>query len=236
MNVRLIAHRGYAVHAPHNSVESFETAGKLGFWAIETDVRRSADGVLVCCHDATVDNMFDGSGEISAMPWAELEKLAFRKDRMNGSARPGRMPTFVEYLSICKQYGSIPFIEIKTMDVEEILDEALNYFDENKIVISSSNIEHLRMTRHLAKNAFIHHIFSDERSMLELSGMFPAGCSINQPDLNAFDTKWIKFVHDMGIKLCLRAGDTPEQVRRMATLGLDYVPTNCVSPEMMREF
>ena len=236
MNVRLIAHRGYAVHAPQNSAEAFEAAGKLGFWAIETDVRRTADGVLVCCHDATVDSMFDGSGEISAMLWTELERLAFRKDRMNGSIRQSRMPTFGEYLSICRQYGSIPFIEIKTMDVKEILDETLRYCDEDKIVVSSSNIEHLRITRHLAKHVFIHHIFSDETSMAELAGMPPAGCSINQPDLDAFDTKWIKYVHELGIKLCLRAGDTPEHVRRMVALGLDYVPTNCVTPEMMRVF
>ena len=66
MDVRLIAHRGYAIHAPQNSAEAFEAAGRLGFWAIETDVRRTLDGVLVCCHDATVDSMFCGSGEISA--------------------------------------------------------------------------------------------------------------------------------------------------------------------------
>ena len=72
MDVRLIAHRGYAIHAPQNSAEAFEAAGRLGFWAIETDVRRTLDGVLVCCHDATVDSMFCGSGEISALPWASF--------------------------------------------------------------------------------------------------------------------------------------------------------------------
>ena len=48
MGVKLIAHRGYAVHAPQNSLEAFETAGRLGYWAIETDVHKTLDGVLVC--------------------------------------------------------------------------------------------------------------------------------------------------------------------------------------------
>ena len=79
MDVRLIAHRGYAIHAPQNSAEAFEAAGRLGFWAIETDVRRTLDGVLVCCHDATVDSMFCGSGEISALPWDALLSPAERE-------------------------------------------------------------------------------------------------------------------------------------------------------------
>lgn len=236
MNVRLIAHRGYAVHVPQNSAEAFEAAGKLGFWAIETDVRRTADSVLVCCHDSTVDSMFDGSGEISAMPWVEIKKLEFRKDRMNGSIRTGRMPTFREYLSICKEYNSMPFIETKTLDVGAVLAEALQYFNEEQLIISSTNIEHLRISRNLAKHVFVHHIFSDETSMAELAGMLPAGCSVNQPDLDAFDTAWVPRIHALGLQMCLRAGDTPEQVRRMAALGLDYIPTNRVTPGMLLGF
>ena len=66
MGVKLIAHRGYAVHAPQNSLEAFEAAGKLGYWAIETDVHKTKDGVLVCNHDATVDHMFNGIIEQNA--------------------------------------------------------------------------------------------------------------------------------------------------------------------------
>ena len=121
MDVRLIAHRGYAIHAPQNSAEAFEAAGRLGFWAIETDVRRTLDGVLVCCHDATVDSMFCGSGEISALPWDALRSLTFREDKKNGSLREEGMPLFRTYLSICKAHGAVPFIELKTMDTEAVL-------------------------------------------------------------------------------------------------------------------
>ena len=233
MSVKLIAHRGYAVHAPQNSIEAFEAAGRLGFWAIETDVRKTADGVLVCCHDAAVDSMFDGSGEISAMTWGELERLNYRKDRMNGSICPGRMPTFGEYLFICKEYGAIPFIETKTMDVEEIFAEALHYYNEEQLIISSTNMEHLRIVRRLAKHVFIHHIFSDEASRSELADMLPAGCSVNQKDIDTFDPAWVPRIHALGLQMCLRAGDTPETVRRMDALGLDYIPTNCVTPKML---
>lgn len=233
MDVRLIAHRGYAIHAPQNSAEAFETAGRLGFWAIETDVRRTLDGVLVCCHDATVDSMFCGSGEISALPWDALRSLTFREDKKNGSLREEGMPLFRTYLSICKAHGAVPFIELKTMDTEAVLAEARQFFDDGELVISSSRMEHLRLARRLSPAVFLHHIFSDEASIRELAGMGPAGCSLNQPDLNAFDPAWVGRVHACGLQLCLRAGDTPDAVRRMVALGLDYVPTNCVYPALV---
>ena len=34
--------------------------------------------------------------------------------------------------------------------------------------------------------------------------------------------------HEMGLKVCLRAGDTLENVRRMLELGCDYIPSNCM--------
>ena len=231
MSVKLIAHRGYAVHAPQNSLEAFEIAGELGFWAIETDVHKTKDGVLVCNHDATVDHMFCGSGEIRTMSWEELSTLRFREENKNGSKRNEGMPTFAKYLEICKRYNAVPFIETKTMDVAEVLAQAFEYFEPEQVVLSSTNMEHLRLARKYSDCVFLHHIFSDEMAIRELAQMKPAGVSLNYPDLDVFDLRWVDVVHGYGLKLCLRAGDTAEQVERMKALGLDYIPTNCFKPE-----
>ena len=231
MGVKLIAHRGYAVHAPQNSLEAFEAAGKLGYWAIETDVHKTKDGVLVCNHDATVDHMFNGSGEIRAMSWAELSELRFREEHRNGSMLDAGMPTFRQYLEVCRRYHAVPFIETKTMDVEAVLMQAFEYFEPEQVVLSSVNMEHLRLARRASDRVFLHHIFSDEVSIKELAQMKPAGVSLNYPDLDAFDPRWVDVVHGYGLKLCLRAGDSAEHVARMKSLGLDYIPTNCFKPE-----
>ena len=231
MGMKLIAHRGYAVHAPQNSLEAFEAAGKLGYWAIETDVHKTKDGVLVCNHDATIDHMFNGSGEIRAMSWAELSELRFREENKNGSKRDEGMPTFRQYLEICQRHHAVPFIETKTTDVAEVLEQAFEYFEPEQVVLSSVNMEHLRLARMVSERVFLHHIFSDETSIKELARMKPAGVSLNYPDLDAFDSRWVDVVHGYGLKLCLRAGDSKEKVERMKALGLDYVPTNCFKPE-----
>ncbi|MBQ2834704.1 MAG: hypothetical protein IJE71_08850, partial [Clostridia bacterium] len=202
-----------------------------GYWAIETDVHKTKDGVLVCNHDATIDHMFNGSGEIRAMSWAELSELRFREENKNGSKRDEGMPTFRQYLEICQRHHAVPFIETKTMDVAEVLEQAFEYFEPEQVVLSSVNMEHLRLARRYSDRVFIHHIFSDETSIKELARMKPAGVSLNYPDLDAFDSRWVDVVHGYGLKLCLRAGDSKEKVERMKALGLDYVPTNCFKPE-----
>ena len=59
---RYVSHRGFQPMAPANSLPSFEYAGYLRQWAIETDVHFTRDGVAVCCHNDTVDATFDGTG------------------------------------------------------------------------------------------------------------------------------------------------------------------------------
>jgi glycerophosphoryl diester phosphodiesterase len=226
---KLIAHRGFAVGMPQNSLPSFETAGKLGFWAIETDVHMTEDGVLVCCHDATVDSMFNGSGAIRQMSFASLRQLIFRDDKCNGCKFPGPMPTFREYLQICRQYGSIPFIETKTEDIAEVLDAAGEFFREEEIVISSAQFSHLEAVRRITDKVFIHHIFSDEERMNRLAQMGNSGLSFNYPNYRECPTELLEKARASGVQVCLRAGDTQEAVRDMIALGLNYIPTNCIA-------
>lgn len=226
---KLIAHRGFAVGMPQNSLPAFETAGKLGFWAIETDVHKTADGVLVSCHDATVDSMFCGSGAIRQMTLDQLKRLEFREDKRNGCVAPGSMPTFREYLQICKEYGSIPFIETKTEDIAEVLAAAGDIFREEEIVISSVQFSHLEAVRKITDKVFIHHIFSDEEKMSRLAEMGNSGLSFNYPNYKECPRLLLEKTHAAGVQICLRAGDTKEAVRDMIALGLDYIPTNCIA-------
>jgi glycerophosphoryl diester phosphodiesterase len=71
----VMAHRGGAGLWPENTVHAFERARSLGVDVIETDVRLTADGVLVVIHDATVERTTGGTGSVGEMTLAELKKL-----------------------------------------------------------------------------------------------------------------------------------------------------------------
>ncbi len=53
---------------------ALELGMSLGADAIELDVRRSADGVLVVIHDATLDRTTDITGDVAAMTMAEIAR------------------------------------------------------------------------------------------------------------------------------------------------------------------
>lgn len=50
--MEVLGHRGSRVPGPENTVEAVDAALRAGVDGVEVDVRRSADGDLVCVHDA----------------------------------------------------------------------------------------------------------------------------------------------------------------------------------------
>ena len=67
-----MVHRGGALEAHENTLSAFERAVAAGFRYLETDLRVTADGVLVAFHDATLGRVTDRDGRIGDLPWTEV--------------------------------------------------------------------------------------------------------------------------------------------------------------------
>jgi glycerophosphoryl diester phosphodiesterase len=96
-----IAHRGSRLLWPENTMEAFSGAVRLGYRHLETDLRVTGDGVLVCLHDPTVDRTTDGSGPVTELTFDELSSLdaGYRHMAIDGRAFRGRgirVPTLEE--------------------------------------------------------------------------------------------------------------------------------------------
>ncbi len=85
-----IAHRGGGGLAQENSLAAFGLASGLGLRYLETDVRVTSDGHLMCFHDETLDRVTSATGPIQSRSLLELRAL-----RING-IEP--IPTFNEAL------------------------------------------------------------------------------------------------------------------------------------------
>jgi glycerophosphoryl diester phosphodiesterase len=81
-----IAHRGSRVLWPENTDASFQGAYDLGYRHFETDLHLTADEVLVCFHDPTVERTTNASGRVGDLSLAELQALdaGYRHDTAEG--------------------------------------------------------------------------------------------------------------------------------------------------------
>lgn len=71
----VLAHRGWRGLYPENTMLSFRKAAGLPIDGLEIDIHQTKDGVLVVCHDETVDRTTNGNGRIQDHTLAELQQL-----------------------------------------------------------------------------------------------------------------------------------------------------------------
>lgn len=73
-HVHLVAHRGWSRFFPENTLAALAAGIAAGADEIEFDVRLSADGVPVLCHDERVDRVSRLEGTCGSLPVAELRE------------------------------------------------------------------------------------------------------------------------------------------------------------------
>src|SRR3954454_16945099 len=94
-----IAHRGEHLHHPENTIPAFAEAIRVGVDFIEVDVRTSSDGKLVLSHDLSVDRCTNGSGNVAAMTFDQLQAL---DAGVKFGAPNTRIPTFDQALDLAR--------------------------------------------------------------------------------------------------------------------------------------
>lgn len=111
-NIKSVNHRGYNSVAPENTLSAFKLSKKMGFDIVEADVSFTADGHAVLLHDTTVDRTSNGTGTIGNLTLASVRSLDFGSWKSADYAGE-KIPTFEEFISLCRNIGLHPYIEIK---------------------------------------------------------------------------------------------------------------------------
>lgn len=95
-----IAHRGASAYAPENTVAGFRKAALLGADMWEVDIRVTADGQVVCYHDAKLP---DGRA-VRDLTWDQIR-----------AARPD-LPLWSEVVALARELGAGLYADIKDVD------------------------------------------------------------------------------------------------------------------------
>ncbi len=111
VHVKGVNHRGYNTVAPENTLPAFKLSRQMGFRCVETDVSFTSDNVAVCLHDPTIDRTSNGTGNISDMTFEQVRQYDFCYGKTAYS--PCLIPSFSEFIKLCKDIGLHPYIELK---------------------------------------------------------------------------------------------------------------------------
>ena len=127
----VIAHRGASYKAPENTLAAYSLGWKLNSDAIEIDIRKPKDGVLVCSHDNNLNRISSNRKSISSMLLSELTEVDVGSWKSK-EYKNERMPLLSKVLSTIPK-GKKVFIEIKGALKE--IDELISIVKKSKLKI-----------------------------------------------------------------------------------------------------
>lgn len=118
--VKSINHRGYCKVAPENTLPAYVLSKEMGYTYVEADISFTMDGVPVLLHDARINRTArneDGSHlkkRIFIKDITYEEALSYDFGIWKGQEYKGtKLPTFDEFLQLCKKLRLHPYIELK---------------------------------------------------------------------------------------------------------------------------
>jgi glycerophosphoryl diester phosphodiesterase len=136
--VKLIAHRGYHVEVPENSLASLQAAMDLGIAGGEVDLRTSKDGHLVLMHDSTLERTTTGKGRVDQYLLSDLKKLHL-EHKKNGVSKE-RIPTLEEALRLIKQAPDFRLsLDLMDADPVQVAEIVLDQGVADRVVFAISN-------------------------------------------------------------------------------------------------
>ncbi|KAK7951596.1 Glycerophosphoryl diester phosphodiesterase [Apiospora aurea] len=149
-----IAHRGYKMAYPENSMAAFCSAVEIGAHAIETDLHLSKDGVVVLSHDGTLKRCFGEDRKVSDCDWSYLSTL--RTTRKPHEPMP-RLVDLLEYLAQPGQENIWVLLDIKLLAVPKMNFNMFMYS-----MVGPSGTKFMRAAREAARSVFVWTVNDDD--------------------------------------------------------------------------
>lgn len=223
------AHRGASADAPENTLAAFELAFEQGADGIELDVQRTADGVLVVCHDETIDRTSDGAGAVAELGFEQLRSYSFNNGRSGFGRVP--IPTLAEVLGLVRGTQKVVNIELKNSVVaypgmEAEIEALVGELEVGEQVwYSSFNHRSLVRLAELGTTVGLGALYVEQ---LVRPWQYAAsfGATALHPLASTVDAELVAAAHEVGIRVHPWTVDAPEQIQALAQAQVDAIITN----------
>jgi glycerophosphoryl diester phosphodiesterase len=203
MTPLLLGHRGARAfrQIPENTLASFELCLQQGCDGFEFDVRRSADGQAVICHDATVGGMEIANTASKTLPLSTLE-------------------------DVLRQFAHRAFldIELKVAGLEVPSVGVLRQHPPQKGYVVSSFLPEVLTAIHDLGPAIPLGFLCETRDQLRGWRETPSEWVI--PQFALADRELVEVVHGAGKKIMVWTVNRAERMREFAAWGVDAIITD----------
>ena len=204
------AHRGASEYAPENTMSSFYLGLHMGANGIETDIRRTKDGVLILFHDKNLERVMRREGKPEDFTYEELSRFPILHPTNGRHDFVVRLEDFLRYLGA---HDVTLALELKGADIEEDTYALVKRFDlEDKVIVTSFQLDYLIKLKELYPDAKVGYLTED------------------------FDDELLAKMREIGIgQLCPRGTNlTPEKVALWHEMGFNVRAWGIKDTEIMK--
>ena len=227
-------------------MEAFSGAVGLGYRHLETDLRVTGDGVLVCLHDPTVDRTTDGAGAVTEFTFEELSGLdaGFRHMGVDGRVFRGRgiqVPTLEEAVLAFPEVSFI--VDLKTENLVGPLHELIERIGlHERLIVGSFSDRRLQEFREASSGRVATSTGATlARSWLVASrvgrGVTGEASALQLPrhsrGLRVIDRKLIESAHAHGLQVHVWTVNSRSEMGELLDLGVDGIITD--RPDVLKE-
>ena len=213
--VEVIAHRGASRAARENTIDAFHLAAALGSDAVELDVRRTADGLLVVHHDAFFE---DGRSIVDA----------------NACDLPPHIPNLETALDACaemwvnveiKNDPHEPDFDATDAIADRTIDALRARGQDDRWLISSFRLETIDRCRALAPGIRTAWLVVDVPDDV-IATLVGRGHEALHPWVTTLRRSHIDVCHGAGIEVNTWTCDDPVRMAELVDWGIDGICTN----------
>ena len=211
-----VAHRGASGYRKENTLDAFKYAVELGARAIELDVRKTKDDVIVVIHDATIRNSSGKKQNISALTLSQLKKI------------DSKIPTLEEALSYISETDAELMIEFKVAGIEQrVLDLVDRYGMHGRVIYGSFNMSINQKLRSIEPSSKLILCVQDASVLNDI---------IKNPSKYDVEVVTVKYtllnaakvceLHLAGFEIFAWTVNSSADIKKMANMGVDGITTN----------
>jgi len=243
---QIVGHRG-SQWGVENTRAAFINGINAGAWALECDIRVTADGSFVISHDESYKRLGGPETKIADMTIQDVLTTRLTSKR-HGITYAGTPCTLGEFLDICKEHNVVPVVEVKVCtsihsntkaENEPVFDgipALINLIDQkglaDKVVIISFMPGVVDFIHRHYGDITVQVLAGDQDGTID---EWVDWCIEHNMDLDVVHTIITKAavdrMHQAGLKVNVWTVDKVEDFNRVKDMGVDYITTNARFPK-----